>query len=169
MRRIIITLITILLCVTLWPDDVEARGRGGRSYSSGGTVSVRGYTRKDGTYVRPHTRSAPSSSYWPAAGISGAAYLPYASSTPSTPLSPPVVPEPIKYASPSSALVPVVGLAPPEPPTPKKDECPRKGWCYIVTRADGVIEAGANAPVDISYPPAPNTPPYRALIYNNQQ
>lgn len=27
--------------------------------SSGGTVNVRGYTRKDGTYVRPHTRSAP--------------------------------------------------------------------------------------------------------------
>lgn len=27
--------------------------------SSGGTVQVKGYTRKDGTYVRPHTRSAP--------------------------------------------------------------------------------------------------------------
>lgn len=26
--------------------------------SSGGTVHVKGYTRKDGTYVRPHTRSA---------------------------------------------------------------------------------------------------------------
>lgn len=36
----------------------------GRKYSSSGnssgkTVSVKGYTRKDGTYVRPHTRSAP--------------------------------------------------------------------------------------------------------------
>jgi hypothetical protein len=29
------------------------------SYSGGGTVHVRGYYRKDGTYVRPHTRSAP--------------------------------------------------------------------------------------------------------------
>jgi hypothetical protein len=29
------------------------------SSSSGGTVKVKGYTRKDGTYVRPHTRSAP--------------------------------------------------------------------------------------------------------------
>jgi hypothetical protein len=29
--------------------------------SGGGTVYVRGYTRKDGTYVRPHTRSAPGS------------------------------------------------------------------------------------------------------------
>ncbi len=27
---------------------------------SGGDVSVKGYYRKDGTYVRPHTRSAPS-------------------------------------------------------------------------------------------------------------
>jgi hypothetical protein len=33
---------------------------GGSSYSSGsgGTVHVSGYTRKDGTYVRPHTRHA---------------------------------------------------------------------------------------------------------------
>ena len=30
-----------------------------RNYSGGGTVHVRGYTRKDGTYVRSHTRSAP--------------------------------------------------------------------------------------------------------------
>lgn len=29
------------------------------SRSGGGTVHVKGYTRKDGTYVRPHTRSAP--------------------------------------------------------------------------------------------------------------
>jgi hypothetical protein len=27
--------------------------------SSGGTVQVKGYYRKDGTYVKPHTRSAP--------------------------------------------------------------------------------------------------------------
>jgi hypothetical protein len=32
----------------------EAGGRG-----KGGSVSVRGYTRKDGTYVSPHYRSAP--------------------------------------------------------------------------------------------------------------
>lgn len=29
------------------------------STSSGGSVSVKGYYRKDGTYVKPHTRSAP--------------------------------------------------------------------------------------------------------------
>jgi hypothetical protein len=29
------------------------------SYSGGGTVHVRGYYRKNGTYVQPHTRSAP--------------------------------------------------------------------------------------------------------------
>ncbi|MGH1516578.1 hypothetical protein [Chryseobacterium sp. JK1] len=37
--------------------------RSSSSYSSqsnsGGSVHVKGYTRKDGTYVRPHTRSAP--------------------------------------------------------------------------------------------------------------
>lgn len=31
--------------------------------SSGGTVHVKGYTRKDGTYVKPHTRSAPKRKY----------------------------------------------------------------------------------------------------------
>jgi hypothetical protein len=30
------------------------------SGSSGGSVHVRGYYRKDGTYVRPHTRRSPS-------------------------------------------------------------------------------------------------------------
>lgn len=30
-----------------------------RSSSPGGTVHVSGYTRKDGTYVRPHTRRSP--------------------------------------------------------------------------------------------------------------
>jgi len=33
--------------------------RNSSTRSSGGTVHVKGYTRKDGTYVRPHTRSAP--------------------------------------------------------------------------------------------------------------
>lgn len=31
------------------------------STSSGGTVQVKGYYRKDGTYVRPHTRKKPRS------------------------------------------------------------------------------------------------------------
>ena len=30
-----------------------------KSKSTGGTVQVKGYYRKDGTYVRPHTRRAP--------------------------------------------------------------------------------------------------------------
>lgn len=30
------------------------------TYTGGGTVNVRGYYRKNGTYVSPHTRSAPS-------------------------------------------------------------------------------------------------------------
>ncbi|RPE05612.1 hypothetical protein EGT74_24865 [Chitinophaga lutea] len=31
--------------------------------STGGSVQVKGYYRKDGTYVRPHTRSAPTRKY----------------------------------------------------------------------------------------------------------
>ena len=41
----------------LWGDG-EAR-RYYRTNSAGDEVKVRGYYRKDGTYVRPHTRSAP--------------------------------------------------------------------------------------------------------------
>lgn len=37
----------------------NANYSGTKSTYSGGTVQVKGYTRKDGTYVRPHTRSAP--------------------------------------------------------------------------------------------------------------
>jgi hypothetical protein len=41
---------------------VPAASSGGSPYiSSGGDVSVRGYRRKDGTLVRPHTRSRPGS------------------------------------------------------------------------------------------------------------
>jgi hypothetical protein len=37
--------------------DAFAGGRGGKS--DGGKVDVKGYYRKDGTYVQPHSRSAP--------------------------------------------------------------------------------------------------------------
>jgi hypothetical protein len=46
-------------------DDPPARSdppvASGPSSSGGGRVSVKGYTRKDGTYVAPHTRAAPGS------------------------------------------------------------------------------------------------------------
>jgi len=46
------------------PVSYSSFGGGGSSTyspssSSGSRVYVRGYTRKDGTYVRPHTRSSP--------------------------------------------------------------------------------------------------------------
>lgn len=34
------------------------------SFASAGDVHVRGYTRKDGTYVAPHERSAPNAYKW---------------------------------------------------------------------------------------------------------
>ena len=41
------------------PGSTYAPSYGGSSGSTGGSVRVRGYTRRDGTYVRPHTRSRP--------------------------------------------------------------------------------------------------------------
>lgn len=54
MRRLVLLVLAALLFVdtSALIVDVFAGGRGGG-------VSVRGYTRKDGTYVQPHTRSAP--------------------------------------------------------------------------------------------------------------
>lgn len=40
-------------------NEVTAGATGASTPSSSGRVQVRGYYRKDGTYVRPHTRSAP--------------------------------------------------------------------------------------------------------------
>ena len=51
MRRLALLVMALLFLDTaVLVADVFAGGRGG---------GVRGYTRKDGTYVQPHTRSAP--------------------------------------------------------------------------------------------------------------
>jgi hypothetical protein len=41
------------------PKGKTSRGPSVKPKGSGGRVQVRGYTRKDGTYVAPHTRRAP--------------------------------------------------------------------------------------------------------------
>lgn len=41
-------------------SNSSSRNYNSSSSSTGGSVSVKGYHRKDGTYVKPHTRSAPS-------------------------------------------------------------------------------------------------------------
>jgi len=43
----------------LSPENVDAKG--GRGGKRGSPVDVKGYTKKDGTYVAPHHRSAPDS------------------------------------------------------------------------------------------------------------
>ncbi|MCX5831345.1 MAG: hypothetical protein NT140_05590 [Deltaproteobacteria bacterium] len=58
-RKSIIFLSLVLLSFIVLGHIVEARGR-----SSGGSVSVRGHTRKDGTYVAPHMRSAPDGNFY---------------------------------------------------------------------------------------------------------
>lgn len=45
------------------PSPVYKSNSQYKKRSTGGTVNVRGYYRKDGTYVRPHTRSAPKKRY----------------------------------------------------------------------------------------------------------
>jgi hypothetical protein len=64
--RSLILVLTVLI-VAAWTADALAGGRKG----SGGDVGVKGYTRKDGTYVAPHTRSAPDSSPYNNHGMPG--------------------------------------------------------------------------------------------------
>lgn len=54
-------LLALVLALALAAPAIarESGGRGGR----GGSVSVRGYSRKDGTYVQPHRRSAPDGNF----------------------------------------------------------------------------------------------------------
>jgi hypothetical protein len=59
--KVCLASLTVMGIIYSSADLVSARGGyGGGSYRShGGSVHVRGYTRKDGTYVSPYTRSAP--------------------------------------------------------------------------------------------------------------
>src|SRR5712691_6150100 len=61
MRNVHISIIVVVACfilenVFVVPLVVAQKGGGG---GGKGTVSVRGYSRQDGTYVQPHTRTAP--------------------------------------------------------------------------------------------------------------
>jgi hypothetical protein len=53
-------LLAVLLSLAIAVPALAGRKSGG----SGGDVSVRGYTRKDGTYVEPYHRSAPDGDFW---------------------------------------------------------------------------------------------------------
>lgn len=52
MRKILLAILIAILCSSF---TAEARN----PYAGPATVRVRGYTRSDGTYVRPHVRTAP--------------------------------------------------------------------------------------------------------------
>lgn len=54
----LLILAAVALCVLADGRPALAKGKSG---GGGGTVQVRGYYRKNGTYVAPHTRSAPGS------------------------------------------------------------------------------------------------------------
>jgi hypothetical protein len=59
MKNILIGFVVLVFTVGI----AEARGHGhsSRGYSSGSTHSVRGYVRKNGTYVQPHRSGNPGS------------------------------------------------------------------------------------------------------------
>jgi hypothetical protein len=60
MKRLFLLIIAFILIAG--PVSVFAqRSRSSSRSSSGGTVSVKGHTRRDGTYVEPHKRTAPNS------------------------------------------------------------------------------------------------------------
>jgi hypothetical protein len=63
MRALSRLLLALAVAVSLFGGPAWAGRGGGHSYSSkpshSGTTHVRGYVRKDGTYVRPHTRRSP--------------------------------------------------------------------------------------------------------------
>jgi hypothetical protein len=61
--RILLALVLGATLLFYLPPGVAQASRGGHSsHSSSGTTHVRGYVRKDGTYVHPHERRLPSSS-----------------------------------------------------------------------------------------------------------
>jgi len=183
MKRLLVLGLLIIGIGCFSPDLLAWPRKGG--YSSGGSVSVRGYTRRDGTYVRPHTRSAPGRSYLPYVVPAAAATAAVIASRPAqaSPSSPSI--QPLQFAAPDSSAVESGGSSPPIsvpapasasqpvaiPPVQLKttiNECGNKGWCYITINPDGTQEFRANPATNIAYPPAPGVTLPRMVIVNNQ-
>ena len=59
--RIVAVVVSSAMLLFFPPGELFAKGGGGKGGSKGGTVNVRPYTKKDGTYVAPHHRTAPDS------------------------------------------------------------------------------------------------------------
>src|SRR5262245_25768429 len=55
----IVQLALFLALVAIPVEPISAKG-----HARGGDVSVRGYTKSNGTYVAPHMRSAPDGNFW---------------------------------------------------------------------------------------------------------
>ena len=159
-------LFALIILIVFAADAVNARGRGGgSSYSRGGkSVYVHGYTRKDGTYVRSHYRSPPGGG---SSIPSGRAYYPLSPAptySPAPSYSPATTTTAPPNPTPSVPKVFPMG----DPPAPKIDNCPTKGWCYITLNPDGGREANAQPTMDVSYPPPPGVTLPRMIIVNTQ-
>ncbi len=59
MSKTIILLIVAAMCSGVWAKGGGRSGGSHASKSSGGSHSVRGYTTKKGTYVKPHRATNP--------------------------------------------------------------------------------------------------------------
>lgn len=59
--RVLVFIVSFIFALSLITSGAYARNGSRGSYKSGGSVYVKGYTKKDGTYVQPHFRTSPNS------------------------------------------------------------------------------------------------------------
>jgi len=119
----------VILSAASWHSLAEARGgRGAGGYGGGSVVSVRGYTRRDGTYVAPHYRTRADGIFSNNLTYRGSSYN-YGSSAGSDTYQGSV---PIASADPLDVPVATVAFLP--QPTSRREKMP---WC-----SDGTIISG---------------------------
>ncbi len=137
MRTTLSCSVALLLATALLPCHTFAAGKG-----SGGPTSVRGYVKKDGTYVQPHKRSAPDGSFsnnWTTKGNVN----PYTggSGTKASPSTPAAVPLYAPYLAP---VQPVDNHEPP-PAEPSTAILPGYAWPTLAAPAP-VLSSGTSWP-----------------------
>lgn len=120
------------------------------SGSSGGTVHVNGYTRKDGTYVAPHERTAPNSTKndnWSTKGnvnpyTGKAGTKPVDSSSVTAPTTTPSA-TPVSTGSPSTESAYVTGyFHPQKPATASASVIPLSAVMMGMTKAQVIAQVG---------------------------
>jgi hypothetical protein len=191
MKRWAFLFATLFALLWLVPE-ADARGRGGGFSSGYKPVHVSGYTRRDGTYVRPYNRSLPHShsGYVPLSAYSPKqpASTPEAL-TPKAPSAAPVDPIPVavqdpiptqnpinqqrtktaQKPAPTPATIPAKPIPEAAPqPAASPTGCTQSGWCYVLMGPTGPQASNNPPPVDLSYPRTSNTPLPHVVIYRQE-